>query len=379
MTPGPAGRPTWVSVDLAAVRWNARQVRRLVGNQVKILAVVKANAYGHGAVACSRALARAGVNALGVATVEEGLELRTAGLRLPIVIFGLAQPGEMRVVARLRLQPAVVSRAQVRALSQAARRAGRTVSVQLKVDTGMGRIGIHPDEARAFLLWLKKQPRVTLGGIFTHFSHADGRDKKRLKQQRRSLEQVAAEARALGWSDFLVHAANSAAVMESPDTHADMVRPGLMLYGIYPARRLESVTRLKPALRWVTRVIQVKRVPAGTGLSYGHTFVTKKPSRIATLPVGYADGLSRALSNRGQVLIRGQVCPIVGRVCMDMCLVDVSAIPGVKTGDEAVLIGAQRGRRLTADDMANRIQTIPYETLCAIGARVPREFLGGRA
>ncbi len=376
---GPGGRPTWVNVDLAALRWNARQVRRLVGDQVRILAVVKANAYGHGAVACSRALVRAGVDELGVATVEEGQELRTAGLKLPIVIFGLAQSGEMRAVTRLRLQPAVVSREQVRALSQAARRAGVTVPVHLKVDTGMGRIGIQPPEARAFLAWLKKQPRISLGGIFTHFSHADGRDQKLLKQQTRYLRQVATEARALGWKGFAMHASNSAAIMASPETHADMVRPGLMLYGLYPSPRLESRVRLKPALQWTTRIIQLKNVPAGTGLSYGHTFITKRVSRIATLPVGYADGFFRALSNRGRVLVRGRVCPIVGRVCMDMCLVDVSAVLGVKTGDEAVLIGSQRGRRLTADDLAASLDTISYEIVSAIGVRVPRVFQGGRA
>ncbi len=366
------GRPTWAEIDVAALRWNLRQVRRLTGPKRPVLAVVKANAYGHGAALCARALAAAGADQFGVASVEEGRELRQAGIRQPIVVFGLLQPPEAEEAAVWRLEPTVVFRSQVLALSRAARKRGMSVPVHLKVDTGMGRIGLAPGEAPAFLDWLRGQSGIRLAGIFTHFAQADGRDRSLLRRQMRRLTEAADAAHRLGWRGYRVHAANSAAVIEAPETHADMVRPGLMLYGVYPAERFKRRVRLRPVLRWVSRIIQVKQVPAGTGLSYGHTFVTRRSSRIATLPVGYADGFSRAWSNRGQVLVAGRLCPIVGRVCMDMCLADVTAAGPVAVGAEAVLIGRQGRRERTADDLAASLGTISYEVLCAIGARVPR-------
>jgi alanine racemase len=367
-----SGRPTWAEIDLSALRWNFRQVRRLVGPKRQVLAVVKANAYGHGAVPCARVLAAAGADQFGVASVEEGRELRQAGIKQPVVLFGLMQPQEAAEAAALRLEPTVVFKSQVRALLRAARKRRASVPVHLKVDTGMGRIGLVPGEVPAFLDWLRGQSGIRLAGIFTHFAHADGQDRTLLRRQMRLLTEAADSAHRLGWRGYLVHAANSAAVIEAPETHADLVRPGLMLYGLYPAERLKRLVSLRPVLRWVTRVIQVKRVPAGTGLSYGHTFTTRRASRIATLPVGYADGFSRAWSNRGLVLVRGRACPVVGRVCMDMCLVDVTAAGAVAAGEEAVLIGRQGRLERSADDLAAALRTISYEVLCAIGPRVPR-------
>ncbi len=376
MIPGTVGRPTWVEVDLDALRFNLRAVRRCVGPSVGVLAVVKANAYGHGAVPCARTLAAAGASALGVATVEEGAELRGAGIRVPVVVFGLAQTEEAPAVVRNRLQPTVVLPAQARALSRAATAARRRVSVHLKVDTGMGRIGVRPEAAGALARTLRRLPGVEVAGVFTHFAHADGRDRGLMRDQQARLETAAAAVRAV-WPRVRVHAANSAAVIEAPATHYDLVRPGLMLYGLYPAPRLRGLVALRPVLRWVTRIIQVKTVPAGTGLSYGHTFVTRRPSRIATLPVGYADGLDRALSNRGRVLIGGRACPLVGRVCMDMCLADVTELPRAAVGDPAVLIGRQGRVGIGADELAAALGTISYEVLCAIGARVRRTYRGG--
>jgi alanine racemase len=377
MTPARRGRPTWAEVDLGALAWNLAQVRGLVGPKVKILAVVKANAYGHGAVPCARTLVAAGADALGVATVEEGAELRQAGLRLPIVILGLAQPYEAQAVVRLRLEATVTSWALAAALARAARAAGRRAAVHLKVDTGMGRIGLRPEEAGPLAARLQKLPGISVAGVFTHFAHADGRDKRLLREQWRCL-QTATGAVRKAWPRALLHAANSAAVIESPETHADMVRPGLMLYGLYPSPRLRSRVRLRPALRWRTSIVEIKTVPAGTGLSYGHTFLTRGRSRIATLAVGYADGYSRALSNRGRVLVRGRRCPIVGRVCMDMCLADVTRVPGAVVGDEVVLLGRQGANTIGADDLAATLGTISYEIVCAIGPRVPRHYGGGR-
>jgi alanine racemase len=372
----PSGRPTWAAVDLSALRWNLRQIRGLIGPRVKIMAVVKANAYGHGAVPCSRALIAAGAEALGVATVEEGVELRRAGLKAPVVVLGLSQAAEAATLVRHRLQPTVVQDLQARALASAARRAGRILPVHVKVDTGMGRIGLPPEEAVAFSRRLRKLRGVAVAGVFTHFAHADGQDKDLLQAQNERLRSAAAAIKHL-WPAALVHAANSAAVIDAPETHADMVRPGIMLYGCYPAPALRVRVSLRPVLSWVTHIVQLKDVPQGTGLSYGHTFRTTRPSRIATLPVGYADGLSRSLSNRGRVLIAGLSCPLVGRVCMDMCLADVTDAPDVRLGAEAVLIGRQGQAAQTADDLAAWQGTISYEVLCAIGNRVPRVWRGG--
>jgi len=369
------GRPTAVTVDLDALQWNCRQVRRLIGTQVRLMAVVKADAYGHGAVACSRAFASAGADAFGVATVEEGIELRQAGLKQPIAVLGLIQPAESGAVLRHGLQPTVVSWEQARSLSRAA--AGRICGFHLKIDTGMGRIGLAPNEAGAFARRIRRLSGASVAGVFTHFAHADGRDKRLLRSQMERLAASLEAVRAAGWDRFAVHAANSAAVMEAPETYRDMVRPGLMLYGLYPADRLRSGIVLKPALRWTTRIVQIKTVPAGVGLSYGHTFTTRRISRIATLPVGYADGFSRRFSNSGQALVAGRACPIVGRVCMDMCLVDVTAAPAAKVGDEAVLIGRQKNIERPADDLATELGTISYEVVCGIGHRVPRHYRGG--
>ncbi len=374
MTCPALGRPTWVTVDLNALQWNFRQVRKLVGSSISILAIVKANAYGHGAVACARALVAAGADALGVATVTEGVEIRRAGVRLPLVVLGFTQNCEAEQVLRWRLEPTIVSQSQARALSRAAGRAGRKIAGHLKIDTGMGRIGIRPHEVEEVIRGWNKLHGLKIQGVFTHFSHADGRDHNLLRKQIQGLQAAVRSVAQAGWKKLQVHAANSAAIIESPETYGNMVRPGLMLYGLYPAARLRRRVPLRPVLQWSTRIVQLKQVAAGTGLSYGHTYVTSRKSWIATLPVGYADGFSRGLSNRGRVLVRGRSCPVVGRVCMDMCLIDVTGIPGVKAGDEAVLIGRQGQKELTADDMANILNTISYEIVCAIGERVPRIY-----
>ncbi|MCD4812105.1 alanine racemase [bacterium] len=378
MIRGISGRPTWAEIDLNALRWNFKQVRQLVGSKIKILAVVKANAYGHGAVGCASVLEKSGVHALGVASVEEAAELRKAGIRVPLIVFGIVQLDEMDRVIQLDLQPTVVDLVQARALDVAAKKKHRHIKVQVKVDTGMGRIGISAAVSFAFARALKICHGIQVQGVFTHFSHADGRDKKMLHHQMDELKRSLTVFKAAGYTELDAHAANSAAVMESPSTHLDQVRPGLMLYGVYPAKRFFQKAELKPVLTWKTRIIQLKTVFAGTGISYGHTYVTKRKSMIATLPVGYADGFSRGLSNCGRVLVRGKKCPVIGRVCMDMCLVDVSGVPGVATGDEVVLIGKQRGRRILVDEMAARLNTISYELLCAIGQRVPRIMKGER-
>lgn len=368
------GRPTWVTVDQDALAWNMKQVRQLIGKNKKILAVVKADAYGHGAVACSKVFLENGADVLGVATVEEAAELRHHGIGEPVVVFGLVQPHEAEAVIRLKLEPTVVNYQQARILNQTAKKIKKTVAIQLKIDTGMGRIGFDPSECMSVVEQVSQLSNVSISGMFTHFANADGGDKQLLKEQIRLLKEATTSVRKMVGVSFDVHAANSAAVIESPDAYFDMVRPGLMLYGLYPADGLKKKATLKPALSWSTKIVQIKDVETGTGLSYGHTFVTRRPTKVATLPVGYADGYSRLLSNQGDVLIRGKICPVIGRVCMDMTLVDVTGVPSVKSGDEVVLIGRQGRYELTADMMAEKRDTIAYEVACNISKRVPRHF-----
>jgi len=370
------GRPTWASIDLKALKWNFHQVRRLVGKQIGIISVVKANAYGHGAIECAKRLAEYGSQALGVATVEEGKTLRQAGIGLPIIVFGVIQPYELKEVISWQLQPTLVDSYQVRSIAKLIPQNKTQLKVHLKIDTGMGRIGINPTKVQEYIKLLLKNPKLKLQGIFTHFATADGKNKAIVKQQLDKLQQVTDKFRQAGFDTFITHAANSAAIIKFPQAYQDSVRPGIMLYGLYPATGLYKRLKLKPVLSWYTKIVQIKEVPKGVGLSYGHTFITKRASKIATLPIGYADGLSRLLSNRGKVLLQGQVCPIVGRVCMDMCLVDVTKVRTAQVGNEVVLLGQQGKKEITADNMAKILNTISYEIVCAISNRVPRIFKG---
>ena len=377
MNQAACGRPTWVEIDLSALGWNLHRVRRRVGSGIRILAVVKADAYGHGAECCAPALAAAGADQFGVATVEEGAALRRAGITAPVVVLGLARPDEAPALLAMNLETAVADLETALHFARAARRRRRRLGLHLKVDTGMGRIGADPGEAAPLARRLRNAAGVDLRGVFSHFAHADGREPRLLGDQMRLFASAAEGVRAY-WPRALRHLANSAAVIEAPRTYFDMVRPGLMLYGLYPASRLRRREDLKPVLSWKTAVVQVKRVSAGTGISYGHAYVTKRPTWVATLPVGYADGFPRNLTNRGVVLIKGRRCPVIGRVTMDMTMVDVTSAAPVRLGETAVMVGRQRGRELTADDMARLRDTISYEVVTAIGDRVPRRPRGGR-
>jgi alanine racemase len=288
--------------------------------------------------------------------------------------MGPVFPEQAGAMVSLNLTPLVYTDAFARALSDHAGRESRKISVHVKIDTGMGRIGLRPEDAAAFIAGIAKLPGIVVEGLMTHFADADLRDKEFASKQMDRFEALITELDAKGIAVPLRHAANSAAVLEFDRALLTMVRPGLMLYGYSP---LESHggPRLTPVLSWATRISYVKKVPAGTPVSYGRTFVTERESLIATIPVGYADGFSRALSNRGEALVRGMRVPVAGRVCMDMTMLDVTGIPGVSEGDEVVLIGAQGGERITADDIAARTGTIAYEVLCGIGGRVPRMAL----
>jgi len=376
-------RPTVVEVETAALAHNLRLLRARTGPAVRIQAVVKADAYGHGAVPCARAFVAAGADWLGVALVEEGVELRRAGLLVPVcVLSGIATPQDARVLVGYRLTPMVYRVDQLELVAAAARDAGLArYPVHLKLDTGMGRWGALPEDLPSLMDRLAQLPALELEGLATHFAHADSGDPAELLgplQRFRALEQSLATR---GWSPTLRHQCNSAALLcggalglgQGP---GEMVRPGIALYGVDPLEQAGdgAAHPLRPALTLRTRVAHLKSVGAGFAVSYGGTFQTARPSVLATLPIGYADGLPRAASNRAQVLVRGRLAPVVGRVCMDACVVDVTDVPGAALGDEVVLIGAQGGARLAAATLADAAGTISYEILSGLGKRVPRVY-----
>ncbi|TEB10522.1 alanine racemase [Pelotomaculum propionicicum] len=368
--------PVWAEIDLAAVSHNVHEIRRKAAPPAKVMAVVKANAYGHGAVEVSRTALASGADWLGVARTAEGTELREAGIEAPVLILGYITPEQSVEVVRNRLSQAVYTREMALSLAGAAAAEGVKAKIHFKVDTGMGRIGwaVGPGAVKE-ILELARNPHLEVEGIFTHFAASDAADKRYTLEQYARFMEIITELRRNGLEIPLRHAANSAAIMEMPETHLDLVRAGIIVYGLYPSDEVDhSLLELRPAISLKAKVAHVKSVPAGFKVSYGCTFTTKKPTVIATLPLGYADGYSRLLSSRGEALLNGLRAPVVGRVCMDQVMVDVGHIPGVKVGDEAVLIGHQGDEEVSADEVAAKIGTINYEVVCMISYRVPRLY-----
>ncbi|MSP37976.1 MAG: alanine racemase [Deltaproteobacteria bacterium] len=366
------GRPTRSDIDHAALRWNLRQIQKKIGPRVKILSMVKANAYGHGAVAVARTLAKSGSDAFGVATVEEGIELRDSRIKQPILVLAGAYVEQLDELLEYKLTPVLHDSATLTAFERKARRRKIKLNFQLEVDTGMGRIGFPSAEIEAWLTTLAKLKALKLAGVFSHFSEAESANEKYAAKQLKTFQRVLDRLNEVGIVQAPAHMSKSAALITTPAANFSMVRPGLILYGMYPAANLKKQISLKPVLAWKTRIIQLKRAPIGTSIGYGRTFVTKRNSLIATLPVGYADGYRRLLSNRAQVLVRGKRVPVVGRVSMDLTTVDVTDIRNVQQGDEVVLLGRQGGGEISADEMAAWADTISYEIFTSIGARVPR-------
>lgn len=370
----PEGRPTLALVDLDALRWNYRQIRAKVGPDVQILSMVKANAYGHGARRIAEVLAAEGCDAFGVATLEEGLELREAGIQAPILVVGGAYPEQLDRFKEDKLTPVVHDPESLARLDDGARKRGLRFKVHLKVDTGMGRIGFLSADFASWLPLLKQLRAIEIEGVFSHFSHADNVGGDYTRHQVEIFRDLVGRLRAEGISPTLLHMANSAATITLPDAYFNMVRPGLMLYGIYPAPVMANQISLQPVLSWKSRILQLKKEPAGASISYGRTFITQRESLIATVPVGYADGYSRRFSNVGAMLVGGQRAPVAGTVCMDLTMIDVTDIGGVQQGDEVVLLGRQDNAVISADEMAAWSNTISYEILTSIGTRVPRIY-----
>jgi alanine racemase len=364
-------RVTRAEVSLDAIARNFGRIRDHVGEHVQIIAVVKADAYGHGALPVARTLIETGARWLGVALPEEGVQLRRQGLQVPILVMGPTPTDQGSVLLEYRLDQVVYHPLHALGLSQVTGVSGARVRVHLKIDTGMGRLGVHPSEAAAAARAIVQLPGLEFGGVMTHFAAADAPDKGHAREQLRRFLEAIREIEAAGVAVPLRHAANSAALLALPEAHLDMVRPGIALYGYPPS---PAGDLWEPALTFKTCVAQLKKVQKGGTVSYGCTYIAPRDILVATLPVGYADGYNRLLSNRGEVLIRAQRAPVIGQVCMDMVMVDVTDVSGVGEGEEVVLLGRQGDGTLFADAWGARLGTIPYEVLCNISKRVPRSY-----
>ena len=370
-----AYRPTWAEVDLDALAANLAAARRRVGDR-RVLAVVKADAYGHGAVDVARALEQEGVETFGVAIPEEGIELRRAGIRAPILVLGGFAPPQADRLLDDGLVPAIFRQDQVESLGSAAARRGVRAAAHLKIDTGMGRLGVPVADVPAFLAVVAGTPSVRLSGAFSHLAVADEPGDPFTARQIRLFEEAIGMVRAAGLPADDLHLANSAAILEHPPAWLTLVRPGLLLYGYAPSPKVTG-TALRPVLTLRTRIIYIKDVPPGASLGYGRTFVARRATRVASLAIGYDDGLPRLVSNRGHVLVRGRRAPIVGRVSMDLTTIDVTDIPGAALGDEVIVLGGSGEDAVGADRLAAWAETISWEVLCGIGARVPRVYVRG--
>ncbi len=367
-------RPTEAIIDLGAIRHNLAEMRRRVGQGRKILVAVKANAYGHGLVAVARTCTSAEVDMLGVATIEEALELRQQGIQCPILIFNPESPDSAEEIVKHRITVTVYSQEAASALSQAALKFGLIVKTHLNVDTGMGRGGLEPEEAPGFAEEITKLDGLELEGVWTHFPVAD-QDEQFTTDQIKLFTRCLREIEHKVGKIPTVHAANSAAVLKYPSSYFDMVRLGIGVYGLEPFEGASRIARLVPALTLKSRIVHLKQVPPGSGVSYGRRFIARRPTWIATIPIGYADGYSRLLSGKAEALVHGQRVPVVGTICMDQLMLDVTDVPGVQKGDEVVLIGQQGSKKITAEELARKMNTINYEIVCRIGPRVPRVYI----
>jgi len=378
-----ATRPTWAEVSLSTLRENYRTVTKYVGSGVTVCAVVKAYAYGHGAVECSKALEEEGATWLGVTSLDEAIPLREEGIATRILLMTGFWRGEEEEIVRLDLTPTVWEIGQIELLGRAAARLGvLQQAVHLKIDSGMGRLGCTPEELHGICAVLKSSRHLKVEGFATHLASSEVLDAPSVSEQLKAFADARRALREYGFDPPLVHTANTSAVISHHESWNTMVRPGLALYGYHlPFERAGRVVSgsglrlsVKPVLTWKTRILSLRDMRAGQALGYGGTYVTKAPSRVAILPVGYADGLNRGLSAGGRVIVREHYAPIVGRISMDLTTVDVTGIPGVEVADEVVLLGSHDGLSVDAREHAELANTIPYEILCAISKRVPRRY-----
>jgi alanine racemase len=374
-------RPTWVEISLDALRSNIEQFQKVLPEGMKQMAVVKADAYGHGAVEVSKEVLAAGVDYLGVAFFDEALELRNAGITAPILVLGYTPPEGIDRARELDVTIAVYSRDVLEELCMQGLKqenaSQKKLKIHIKLDTGMGRLGLRTEaDAIPFIEEALKLTNVEVEGLFTHYANADETDKSYTFEQYARFERIVSYFTDKGVTFPYIHAGNSAAAIDLPGLTYSMVRLGISMYGLYPSEEVDqSKIELKPVLSLKTGIVHLKTLPAGSGVSYGTIYHTKGDEQIGTLPIGYADGYSRMLSEKAEVLVRGKRVPIVGRICMDQCMINVSDVPDVQSLDEVVLIGEQGGERISVEDVARLLGTIPYEIICMISHRVARVYV----
>lgn len=368
-------RPTYVEIDTAQVRENLRRIKDSLPAGRTSTAVVKANAYGHGSVEISKIAIEEGYEALAVAFPEEAIPLREAGITVPIFLLGITRPQSFDLILDVDVVSAVCESTDFAALDACAAEREKIAEVVIAVDTGMHRIGIEPTEVLKFLAKLDKYPHIKVDGFFTHMANADTADQTHAKQQIAAFSEMIDEVKAHRTETYRFSMANSAGLMAIPESLFTDARPGIIQYGIMPSLDVPNTLGVKPILSFHSEVVHVQHLPKGEGIGYGSTYITDRPTTIATLPVGYADGIPRVLSNRGSVLIHGVRCPIVGRVCMDQLMVAMPKGVEVAPGDKAVIIGKQGHESITALEIATLASTIPYEILCGISLRVPRIYI----
>ena len=376
-------RPTWVEISLPQLAENYRVIRKHVGPEPAIMAIVKADAYGHGLSEVAQTLAGLDVDWFGVTSADEGIELRQLGIRQPILLLTGFWEGEQQALTDFDLVPAVYSEDQLSALESWGQQTGKRIRFHLKVNTGMGRLGIHWQEVELFVKSYRRMTHVEIEGLFAQFSAAEDFTTRQTEEQAERFQSVQQALARAGIFPRYCHQANSAAIVNRPQTWGNLVRPGLLLYGYQLPPRLPAGNQstsyhplpVREILTFKSKIIAVKEVPAGISLGYGGAYITSRPSRIATIPVGYADGLDRRLSRRGHVIVCGQCAPIVGNISMDLTLLDITELPHVAVGEEVILIGRKGACSVTALELAEMVGTIPYEILCGIGKRVPRHYL----
>lgn len=367
---------TWTEVNLDAIAQNVKNIKKLIGEKKELMAVVKGNAYGHDILEVSPVVLENGATRLAVARLEEAIFLRKAGITVPILVLGLPLKQQAEFLVSYDITPAVCEFEMIEKLSELAVQMNKMTKIHLKVDTGMGRIGIFPYDVLRFIKKIKALKNVEIEGIFTHFSVADEKDKVYTEEQFRKFIEILTILEKEGIKIPIKHVGNSAALLDLPHMWLDMVRPGIAIYGLYPSKEVKKTINLIPAQQFKTKIVFIKELPLGESISYGRTYITKRRMRVASLPVGYADGYNRLLSNQGEVLVRGQRVPIIGRVCMDQCMIDVTNLTQVEIGDEVVLWGRQGEEMITVEEIAQKIRTINYEIVhMPDKKRVPKLFI----
>lgn len=367
----------WAEVSLDNIAHNVKEIRRITDKKAELMGVVKADAYGHGVLEVTRTLIENGVTRLAVSMLDEAIQLRQNGIDVPILILSYTDPRRAEEIILNDVTQTVFSHDLAEALSEAAVRLNKNVKIHIKIDSGMTRVGFMPGySAVKNVVQISKLPRIIIEGLFTHFASADESDRSYTYMQFERFMSIVSELNRIGVYIPVKHVCNSAGIIEYPEMHLNMVRPGVALYGMYPSEEVhKDRVDLRPAMTLKANIILVKEVEADTCISYGRIFKTQRNSKIATLPIGYADGYTRLLSGKGKVLVNGQLVPIVGRICMDQCMIDVTDVKGeVNVGDEAVLFGSQNGNEIKIEDLAEKTGTINYEIACIIGKRIPRVY-----